>query len=128
MTRHIRTLWALLTLPATLAHETVHAAVAAPAADRVAVAIDPRGFEAQAMIEWHDSARWWAVLAAGVAPVVAGLLALAAAVWTAATTGFTAPATPVEWAKLAIIAAWWGVFVTPSPADLRLARGGGSAS
>lgn len=127
MTRSLHTLWALLTLPATLAHETVHAAVAAPAASRVGIAIEPRGFEAQALVEWHDEARWWAVIAAGIAPVAAGLLALGAAAWTAWTTGWTAPATPAGWAKLAIIATWWGVFVTPSTADLQHLRGGGDA-
>jgi hypothetical protein len=121
-------LWALLTLPATLAHELTHAAVAAPAASRVGITIEPRGFEASALVQWHDEARWWAVIAAGIAPVAAGLIALAAALWVAITSGWSGPATPVGWAKLAIIAAWWGVYVTPSPADLRMVQGGGDGS
>lgn len=123
MTAHARALWAALTLPGALLHELTHAIVAIPGADRVGIAVDPRGFDARCLVAWRDDAPRGVIAASALAPVAAGLLALAVAVWSWAAGVTTLPRSPAEWAWLSIVTMWWFVFVTPSASDLATARG-----
>lgn len=113
---------ALLTLPATLAHEIAHALAGKPWARRVAVVIDGDGYGAEAAIEWSDSAPWWAPLVASLAPLAAGLSTgvLAVSLWLAG--GGDLPTGTGDLALWAIIATWWSVFAFPSRGDLAVAR------
>lgn len=114
-----------LVLPATLAHELVHAAAGSLWAERVAI-VWYRSGVAKAQIDWRDDPPGWGVALTGLAPFLAGLLAgvLAVAQWFSAAT--PTPATPLGWGAWTIVAMWWVVFVAPSGSDLRASRASGA--
>jgi len=111
-----------LVLPATLAHECVHAAAGSIWAERVAI-VWYRSGVAQAQIDWRDDPPTWGVALTGLAPFLAGLLTgvLALAQWLSAAT--PTPATPLGWGAWTVVAMWWVVFVAPSASDLRASTG-----
>jgi len=114
-----------LVLPATLAHECVHAAAGSIWAERVAI-VWYRSGVAQAQIDWRDDPPTWGVTLTGLAPFLAGLLTgvLALAQWLSAAT--PTPATPLGWSAWTVVAMWWVVFVAPSASDLRASTGSGA--
>lgn len=112
----------LLTLPATLAHEAVHAAVGAPWARRIGIVVEPGTGAAHAQIDWRDGAHWIGPVLASLAPFLAGCIGGVAilAFWVGG--GLDPPQSAVGIAKLTIVAMWWSVFAYPSRADLATAR------
>lgn len=121
----VRTLWVILTLPATILHELAHAVVAMPAAEQVGIAIEPRGCEAHCLVAWREDASRFVIIASALAPPLAGLLAAGVAVWQWTAVGGPTPRSVTEWALLSIVATYWWVFVTPSPDDIQVAREAG---
>ncbi len=117
---------ALLSLPATLLHELTHAVVSAPFADTLAVVVEPRGMHASVAVDWRDDAPDWGLVLAHYAPMLAGLFAAAAVSIHWVVSGGRLPQSTVGWAKLAIAAVSWGIYVTPSEDDRDLDREGGA--
>jgi hypothetical protein len=105
-----------MTLPATLAHEVVHAALAAPWAERVGIVIQPRNVDAGCAIDWRDGVPNWAVALAAYGPALVGVvLGIASLGWLAL--GGSWSSTPRGWLVRALLAVWWVVFTLPSGAD-----------
>lgn len=108
-------LLALLSLPARLAHELVHAVFAAPFADRLALVFEPTGLDASLGVEWHDGTPGYAMWLAAYAPM---LLGLAIGIWGAVRlVSGVSPREPVSLLKWGVLAFWWSYFTIPSAGD-----------
>jgi hypothetical protein len=114
------TLRAALILPAILLHEGLHAAVALPFAERVQIEIVPGDALAVHRVQWAADAGRVVRTVATLAPLLAGLVAVSAALWLGLV---GVPSTSSELALLAIGAVYWFAAFF-SPADLRRAWGG----
>lgn len=114
----LRPLWALLALPATLAHELAHALASLPWARQLALVVEPGTGRAAVRVDWRDSAGQWARSLAALAPFVAGVFGAVVAIVLWLRGG-----RPIEPLKYALLAGWWVVFMTPSSSDRDVARG-----
>jgi hypothetical protein len=113
----------LLVLPARLAHELLHAAVALPWARRVQLDILPQRGDAVARVAWRGDPSRLVVALSALAPLLAGLIAAGAAAGMLLS-GAALPTTVTETALLAIAAAYIALVAQPSAADIDQARGG----
>lgn len=113
----------LFTWPAFLLHELAHAAVATLGADRVALR-DPVG-SPSVVVEWPDDVSGWLIVASAYAPLLSGIVAgLCGVVWALTAGVGQLPATAREWLIVGVAAIWYGIYVTPSPSDIRTAQEG----
>jgi len=95
----------------TAVHELVHAAVAAPAAERVIVEMD--GLGAETKIRWEDDvSRVW-VYAAALGPSLLGMAVGAVCLYFVVATGWQPPQSLVMQLAAYAIAAWWLIFTSP---------------
>ena len=118
----IRRLTLLVALPATLAHELLHAAAALPWAERVQVDIQPRAGAAEARVRWAGDVSQAVVAFSALAPALAGLLALWAALWSGVL-GVLPPGSTSEFALLAVVAGYATLTFGVSRRDIAEARG-----
>jgi len=113
---------ALVTLPATLAHEAVHAALAAPWARQVGIVIRPRSVGAGCAIDWREGVPGWAIVLAAYGPaLIGGLLGIASLGWLLVVG--ESSATARGWLVRGVLAVWWVVFTLPSGQDRDSANG-----
>ena len=104
-------LLAVVTLPPTILHESVHALVAAPRARAVGIQIGP-GLEAAAVIEWRAEPGL-VDPAARLAPHALGMAIGAVALWLGWRTGWQPPEDLVMQMATFAIAGWWLIFTAP---------------
>jgi hypothetical protein len=111
----------LVTLPAVLAHEATHYALAWPVADDVSLH-RPLSSRPSCRIVWGDAPDWTIVLAA-YGPLVCGiLLGVAGLLWAAVAGVGNLPRTTRTWLLTGVAAIWWGIYAYPSVADRQTAR------
>jgi len=123
MGRRLTLLTSLVTWPAFLLHELAHAAVATLGAESVAIA-DPVG-SPSVRVEWRDDVSGWLIVASAYAPLLTGIVAALCGVLWAVVAGVGAlPATARDWLVVGIAAIWYGIYVMPSPSDVRTAQEG----
>jgi hypothetical protein len=113
-----------LVLPLTLVHELCHYVAGVPFADDAALFV--REGRATTFLEYSDDVSRWAVALACLCPTIVGTVVGVVAVAWWLSVGFAMPADLSSWMRLAIAALSWGVFTTPSAADVRRALGGAS--
>lgn len=101
----------LVTALPTAVHELVHAAVAAPAAERVIVEMD--GLGAQTKIRWEDGASTYWVYASALGPSVIGLAVGGIVLAVVSGGGWQLPTSLVDQAAVAGLGAWWLIFTSP---------------
>jgi hypothetical protein len=118
----LRRLTLLVALPATLAHELLHAAAALPWAKRVQVDIRPRAGAAHARVRWADEVSQPVVAFSALAPAIAGVLALWAAVWSGVF-GALPPGSTADFALLAVVGGYAALTFGVSRQDIAEARG-----
>lgn len=118
----LRRLTLLVALPATLAHELLHAAAALPWAQQVRVDIHPRSGVASARVKWAGDVSQWVVAFSALAPAVAGLLALWAALWSGVF-GVLPPGSTTEFGLLAVVGGYAALTFGVSRRDIAEARG-----
>lgn len=118
----LRRLTLLVALPATLAHELLHATAALPWAERVQVDIRPRDGAAHARVRWADGVSQVVVAFSALAPAIAGVLALWAALWSGVF-GALPPGSTSDFALLAVVSGYAALTFGVSRQDLREARG-----
>lgn len=121
-----RPLISFLALPPTVAHELTHVLASLPWARRVGLVIEPWTGRASARIEWADRAGQGARAISAIAPLVAGTVAASVALALWATTGADLPSSSTALAKVAILTAWWAVYMSPSDGDGNVFWGGES--
>jgi hypothetical protein len=125
MSRAVRLVWWLLTLPATVAHEATHCLAAAPWAREIQVRIRP-GRNADAVITFRPATPAWAKRAAELAPLSVGLVALAVAAAWWAHADWWLPATLLDQLTALYLCYSWALYaVLSSGADLRGGLGAG---
>jgi hypothetical protein len=106
--------WRLLSLPATLAHELTHLLLALPWADESAIIFDGRG--PAHYVNWQDSVPRSAVVLASLGPTILGsVVGLVGLVLM-----LQDPPAGRELVLAGGVAAWWVIYVSPSPDDLDL--------
>lgn len=112
--------WVALTIPATLAHELLHALASAPWAQEVTVSARPRSFDVACLVEWREDTPRAAIALAHLAPVLVGLVAalVSGAIWYSS--GGQLPSSTAEMVTWAVAAVWWAIFTWPSADDLNI--------
>lgn len=115
------TLVTVVTLPAVLAHEATHYALAVPVASEVRLR-DPFSARPGCEVDWGEAPGWARALAA-TGPLLCGLvLALTGLLWAASAGRGEIPTTIRRWVLVGVAATWWGIYTYPSPADRETAR------
>lgn len=115
--------WGLVTLPAALAHETVHATLARPWTDSdgpeaippSSVIVDPVSGRAGAAVEWREDTPRWAMRVADLGPLILGTAMGISALLVWLLTGDVI-STGALWLDV-VLAVWWVVFTMDSAAD-----------
>jgi len=120
----LTTTYALLALPATLAHEVTHALASVPWAKQLALVIEPSSGRAVVRVDWRESAGAWGRRVAALAPFAGGLLAGLVALYLWIRNGAAAPENGTQMAKWCLFSVYWLIYMTPSADDLATARGG----
>jgi len=118
------TLRAIALLPAILLHESLHAAVALPWAERVQIEIVPDDGLAVHRVQWRAGVGQVVRTTVALAPLLAGLIAALGAVWLGL---LGVPETSSDLALLAIGAVYWFASFF-SPADVIRAWRAGDGS
>lgn len=115
----------VLALPARVIHELLHALTALPWAERVQIELRRDG-NAAARIAWKDDQPpRYAIVLSALAPLFAGVLAVAVAVWGLATGQLATPTTPTELALGALTGAYVAMIANVQREDRRAALGAG---
>jgi len=121
----LRRLTLLVALPANVAHEMLHALAAAPWAEDVRLVIQPQTGACKALIDWGEPAAHKRPLIAfsALAPLIAGVLALSAALWNGYL-GVLPPGSTSDFALLAVVGGYAALTFGVSRQDIAEARGG----
>lgn len=116
-----RAAW-LCAWPATAAHEATHWAVARWHAE---TDVTLGGERPEVLASWDDTAPWWAIVAAGLAPALVGTASAVTALgWIALRGGGPLPSSVEDWLLLSVMAAYWGIYTVPSAGDWATVRDG----
>lgn len=111
-------LLSILWLPARVVEEGLHAVAALPWAAQVYVRLDPKGGEAETVIEYEAETPDWAIrLGYRLPELVALISGIAVLIWWAVSGVSWAPQTTLDFALLAIFGAQWLAIALPSAAD-----------
>jgi len=109
----------MLTLPPTLVHEILHCLAAAPAADRVALVVEPTQLHAESQIWWTGDPSAWFIRFVHLIPHFGGLVVGAVVCWQWFVAGLTLPSTSADVFLWSVAAMWWLQITAPSAADIR---------
>lgn len=119
MIRFVNGLSNALTWPATVAHEATHLAAGWPWIQRVeGYNLHPLRSHAWVSVSFRSETPGWAIVIAGVAPTLLGVVFAAAFAMTVLVTGGELPAGGREPLLWLLVGAYWLIYTTPSRGDL----------